>query len=380
MKEPRRLRPTWAQINLKNLAFNFHSVKAFVGKEINYMAVVKADGYGHGAMQCARKLEGKGIDWFGVALVEEGVNLRNSGITKPILCLGSFWSGQESLILKYNLTPVVYQSETAENLNRTAREKGIIKEIHIKIDTGMGRIGARFDEVKVLLEGLKKLKNLRIEGLMTHFAAADDLKQNDFTNLQINRFKETVKFFEENGIYPKYRDLANSPGAIGHKNSRENMVRLGGVLYGLQDDVLPEEIEKPKLKPVLSLHTQIAHIKRVLKGESLGYGRTFRTARDSLIATVPIGYHDGYRRGLSNRSSVLINGNLAPVVGRISMDWTIIDVTDVPNVSFGDEVVLIGEQNGKIVKAEDLARLLDTISYEITCGISQRVVRKYIGE
>lgn len=156
------------------------------------------------------------------------------------------------------------------------------------------------------------------------------------------------------------------------------MVRLGGVLYGLGDDVLPEEIEKPHLEPVLSLHTQIAHIKRLPKGETLGYSRTFITERDSLIATIPIGYHDGYRRGLSNKSNVIINGAFAPVVGRISMDWTILDVTDVPDAKIGSEVVLIGDQNGLSVKAKDLAARLETISYEITCGINQRVPRTFV--
>jgi alanine racemase len=284
------------------------------------------------------------------------------------------------LLLEHNLTPVIYQPEIAEIFNRAAKDKGLIADVHIKIDTGMGRIGARFDEVKVLVEVFKKLKNLRIDGIMTHFASADDLRQNDFTDLQIKRFNEAAKIFEANGFCPNYKDLANSPAAVGHKNSLGNMVRLGGVLYGLGDDVLPEEIEKPDLKPVLSLYTQIAQIKRVPKGESLGYSRTFVTKRDSLIATVPIGYHDGYRRGLSNKSRVIINGVFAPVVGRISMDLTILDVTDVADAKVGNEVVLIGEQNGLTVKAKDLAAHLDTISYEITCGINQRVPRIFVSD
>ena len=372
-------RPTWAEINLDNLAFNFQSVKKFVGENIKYMAVVKADAYGHGALACARRLEVENIDWFGVALPEEGLYLRDNGITKPILCLGSFWDGQESLIIEKKLTPVIYQIEKARKFNEIAQEKNLTADIHIKIDTGMGRLGARLEELQFLIKELKKLKNLRVEGLMTHFAAADDLRQNEFTNLQINRFDEAVKLFESEGVIPKYRDMANSPGAIGHKNSLGNMARLGGVLYGLGDDVLPEEIEKPELKPVLSLHSQITHLKRVKKGESLGYSRTFFTEKNSLIAVIPIGYHDGYRRGLSNKSRVLINGSFAPLVGRISMDWTILDVSDVPDVEVGDKVILIGEQKNNRIKAEELAGFLETISYEITCGINQRVVRKFVG-
>ncbi len=371
-------RPTWTEINLENLAFNFLSIKNFVGNAVEYMAVVKADGYGHGAVECARKLEEKGIDWFGVALPEEGLELRQNGIKTPVLCLGSFWAGQESFLLENDLTPVIYQKEAAEKFNRAAARKNLKAKIHLKVDTGMGRIGVRFDEVKEFVEVLKPLKNLCVEGVMTHFAAADNLLENDFTNLQIKRFDEAVKIFESNGFHPKYKDLANSPGAVAHSNSRGNMVRIGGILYGLGGDVLPKEIVKPELKPVMSLRSQIAHLKNVPKNETLGYSRTFLTERDSIIATVPIGYDDGYSRSLSNCGRVIINGVFAPVVGRISMDWTIIDVTDVPNVKIGDEVILIGSQNGLIVLAEDLGEKTATISYEITCGINRRVTRKYV--
>ena len=370
-------RPTWTEINLDNLAFNFKSVKHFVGAKLNYMAVVKADGYGHGAVNCARRLEQADIDWFGVALPEEGLELRENGIKKPILCLGSFWAGQENLLLENDLTPVIYRLEIAEKFNRAANDKKTIADVHIKIDTGMGRIGVRFDEVKDFAESLKKFTNLRVDGIMTHFATADNLSENDFTNEQIRRFDEAVLIFEEKGFRPRYKDLANSPAAVAHQNSRGNLVRIGGILYGLGDDVLPKEIEKPALKPVLSLHTRIAYLKKVPKGETLGYSRSFTTEKDSLIATLPIGYQDGITRRLSNKGRVLINGSFAPIVGRISMDWTILDVTDIPNVKINDEVILIGEENDKKITAEELARLTETISYEITCGIDRRVTRKY---
>ncbi len=379
MSEQNTQRPTWAKINLDNLAFNFHSVKHFVGQNLKYMAVVKADAYGHNSIQCARRLEAEGIDWFGVALPEEGIELRDLGIKTPILCLGSFWFGQEKSLLDNSLTPVIYQIEKAESFNESAKERGMIANVHIKIDTGMGRIGVRFDEVNALAEKLKDLKSIKVEGLMTHFAAADNLSENDFTDLQIKRFKESVAILETKGFHPVYKDLANSPGAIVHENSRENMVRLGGVLYGLGDDVLPKEVKKPELKPVMSISTRIAHLKKVPKGETLGYSRTFQTQKDSLIATIPIGYQDGLPRILSNQGRVLINGQFAPIVGRISMDWTILDVTDIPNVKLEDEVVILGEKNGLRITAEELAQLSDTISYEITCGINRRVTRKYVG-
>lgn len=372
-------RQTWATIHLDRLASNFRTVKNFVGNQIKYMAVVKANGYGHGAAECARRLEKEGIDWFGVALPEEGLKLREHQVTAPILCLGSFWDGQERMLLENDLTAVIFNLQKACLLNEAARKKRAIAPIHIKIDTGMGRIGIRFEEIVDFVSQIKKLENLRVEGLMTHFAAADSLKEIEFTDLQIERFYRAVEIFEENGFKLIYKDLANSPGAVMHKKSLGNMVRLGGVLYGLGNDIIPQSIEKPEIKPVLTLHTQIAHLKKVPKGETLGYSRTFKTKKDSLIASLPIGYQDGYSRALSNQGRVIINGIFAPIVGRISMDWTLADVSEIPNVKIGDEAVLIGEQAGKKITAEDLAELTDTISYEITCGISERVTRIYKG-
>jgi alanine racemase len=372
-------RPTFAEINLANLAFNFNSAKKFIGANINYMAVVKADGYGHGAVECAKKLESIGVEWLGVALPEEGLELRANKIKLPILSLGGFWSGQEKLLIEEKLTPVIYRLEQAENLNRAAQEKGVVVNVHIKIDTGMGRIGVRVDEVKNFVERLKNFRNLNIQGIMTHFAAADNLQENEFTNLQIKRFEDVLKIFAENRIEPTFRDLANSPGAVVHENSLGNMVRLGGILYGLGDDVLPAGVDKPELRPVMSVHTRISQLKKVPKGESIGYSRTFMTNKDSLIATIPIGYQDGFARSLSNCGRVIINNCFAPVVGRVSMDWTIVDVTSVPNVKVDDEVIIIGSNNGLSITAEELARKTGTISYEITCRINYRISKKYVG-
>lgn len=372
-------RPTWVEINLDNLAFNFHSVRNFIGENVEIMAMVKADAYGHSAIECAKRLEEENIDWFGVALPEEGLELRQNGIKKRILCLGSYWKGQEKLCLENDITPIIFDIEKAEIYDATAKKSGIVADIHVKIDTGMGRVGVRFDEAEKFAEKLKSFSNLKLEGLMTHFASADNLSENDFTNLQIERFNKCVKMFEDKGFYPKYKDLANSPGAIVHENSRSNLVRLGGILYGLGDDVLPNKVLKPELKPILSLYSKIALLKKVPKGETLGYGRTFKAERDSMIATIPVGYQDGYSRVLTNKSKVIINGFFADVVGRISMDWTIVDVTDIPNVKIDDEVILIGKSSKLEIKAEDLAVLSDTISYEITCGINRRVWRKYVG-
>ena len=376
MNELTSQRPTWAEINLENLAHNFHSAKRFIGG-VKYMAVVKADAYGHGAVECAKRLEKEGVDWFGVALPEEGVELRKAGIRKLILCLGGFWDGQEDLALSYRLTPVVFQIEKARILNDAAARRGTDISIHVKIDTGMGRIGVRHDHVAEFADALRPLEHLRVEGIMTHFAAADDLSQNEFTDLQIERFNSSVETFRSKGFKPAYLDLANSPGAVAHPAARSNLVRLGGILYGLGGDVLPGGIEKPELKPVMSLYTKIAHLKKVPAGETIGYGRTFTTESDAVIATIPIGYQDGYSRTLSNISHAIVNARKAPVAGRISMDWTTIDVTEIPDAKIGDVVTLIGEDRGLGVRAEDLARATNTISYEITCGINRRVPRIY---
>ncbi len=371
-------RPTWAEIDLKNLAENFRATKEFVGAGLKYMAVVKADGYGHGAVECARRLEKEGIDWFGVALPEEGVQLREAGIRKLILCLGSFWEGQESLLLNYNLTPTIFRLDLAERFNRAARERGMTADVHVKIDTGMGRVGVRYDAISEFAGKLKEFENLRVDGLMTHLAAADNLAENPFTDEQVKRFEESAAIFHEKGFRPSYRDLANSPGAIGHPNTRGNMVRLGGVLYGLGGDVLPKEIDKPDLRPVLSLYSRIALLKKVPAGETLGYSRTFETKRDSVVATVPIGYQDGYARQLSNSGRVLLNGKYVPVAGRVSMDWIQLDVTDAPECGIGDKITLIGAENGNAVSIEEIAQKTGTISYEVSCGISARVPRVYL--
>ena len=370
-------RPTEAVIDLNALAFNFHSTRSLVGTDVKYMAVVKADAYGHGAIECARRLEADGIDWFGVAIPEEGVEIRKAGVKTPILCLGSFWPGQEELLFEYGLTTVIYDIERARHLSRFAADKGTV-DIHVKIDTGMHRVGVDFSEADAFANELKTFTNLRVNGLLTHFSSAENPREDDFTALQIQRFKEACEIFRKAGHDPEWLDMANSPAAIAHADSRGNMVRLGGALYGLLDDIMPEKTPLPELKPVLSLRSQIAYVRHVPAGETLGYGRIYRTDGDSRIALLPIGYADGYPRGLSNRGKAWVTGHLVPVVGRISMDWTFLDVTDASDVQIGDEVYLIGGGNAA-VKAADLARELDTIGYEITCGISPRVCRRYIG-
>ena len=374
-------RPTWAEIDLNHLAANFKRVKQRVGPVARVMAVVKANAYGHGAVACARRLVNEGVDWFGVALPEEGIELRSAGITQPVLCLGGFWPGQAAACVQHQLTPVVYRLDMLEALNQAALNAGVVADVHVKVDTGMGRLGIRFDELTEFVAALERFQNVRIDGIMSHLAAADDASCRPLTRDQIQRFEDAVVVFRDQGYRPTHLHLANSAGVYGHRDAWGNMVRPGGVLYGLWRDVLPPTTNHPELLPVMSLHTRISLLKWVPPGETLGYGCTFEASRRSLIATLPVGYHDGYMRGLSNRAHVVVRGMFAPVVGRISMDLTLIDVTNVSGVEVDDHVTLLGwdRRNAELkIVAEDLARIVGTLSYEVTCGVSERVPKVYL--
>ena len=368
-------RPTWAEIDLDALAQNFRVIRERVGPGVKILAAVKANAYGHGAVECSTRLEREGVDWFGVALPEEGIELRNAAISKPILCLGGIWAGQENACIRQDLTPVVYRLDVVEALDRAAKDAGTAVNVHLKIDTGMGRLGVRADDVPDFCAALKRFANIRLDGLMTHLASADDKEQTGVTALQLQRFEQAVAAFRDHGFNPVYIHAANSAGLFTFAESRANMVRPGGTLYGFTRDVLPANIEEPKLRPVMSLYSRIMLLKSVPKGEKIGYGGTFDTTRDSVIATIPIGYDDGYRRAFSNHARVIVRGQFAPVVGRVSMDLTIIDVTDVADVGLDDPVTLLGHDGDCSITAEDLGELAGTISYEITCGISSRVPR-----
>lgn len=372
-------RPTWAEIDLNNLAENFNTIKQRVSPTTRVMAVVKANAYGHGAVACARKLAT--ADWFGVALPEEGIELRAAGIAQPVLCLGGFWPGQAAMCIQQKLTPVVYRLDMTESLNQAAADAGTVVDVHVKVDTGMGRLGIRFDQLSEFVTALAQFRHVRIDGLMSHLAAADDAACQPLTLDQIHRFEEAVTVFSDHGYRPTYLHLANSAGIFGHRKTWGNMVRPGGVLYGLWRDVLPLTTSDAALLPVMSLHSRISLLKWVPPGETIGYGCTFEASRRSLIATLPVGYYDGYMRGLSNRAHVIVRGVYAPVVGRVSMDLTLIDVTNVPAVEVDDQVTLLGwsrDHAGLKITAEDLARIVGTLSYEVTCGVAERVPRVYV--
>jgi len=375
-------RPTWAEIDLNNLAANFNRVRQRVSPVARVMAVMKANAYGHGAVACARRLANEGADWFGVALPEEGIELRSAGIAQPVLCLAGFWPGQAAACIQHNLTPVVYRLDAIEALNQAASNAGVVADVHVKVDTGMGRLGVRFDQLSEFVNALAQFRNVRIDGIMSHLAAADDMTCEPLTRGQIQRFEDAVVVFRDHGYHPTHLHLANSAGIFGHRDAWGNMVRPGGVLYGLWRDVLslPASTD-PGLLPVMSLHSRISLLKWVPAGETIGYGCTFEASRRSLIATMPVGYHDGYMRGLSNRAHVIVRGVYAPVVGRVSMDLSLVDVTNVTGVELDDQVTLLGwnrQQAELKIPAEDLARIVGTLSYEVTCGISERVPRVYV--
>lgn len=398
-------RPTWVEIDLDALAHNFQIVRQCVGPEVKVMAVVKANAYGHGAIQCARRLATEGAAWFGVATPEEGVELRAAAFTQPILCLGGFWEGQAAICLRHGLTPVVYRVDMVEALDRAAQALNTVADVHVKIDTGMGRLGVRFDRASDFADALKRFKHIRVDGLMSHLAAADDRACEPLTSSQVKRFAAVVGAFHERGYKPSYQHLANSAGIFDHPSAWGNMVRPGGILYGLWRDVLApgsttsdsdrmlspangialanDDRRHPAhtFKPVMSLHSRISMLKWVPIGETIGYGCTYEATRETLVATLPLGYNDGYMRGLSNRGRAIIRGAHALVIGRVSMDLTLIDVTNVPGAEIGDIVTLLGIANHNpelLITAEDIARTVGTLSYEVTCGISPRVTRVYL--
>ena len=371
-------RPTWAEIDLDQLAANYHSIHQFVGKDVEIMAVVKADAYGHSAQACSRRLVDEGAWWLAVATAEEAVELRHAGITARILVFGSIFPGQEREFLNFDLTPTLFHLEQAETLNDEASKHDAIAKVHVKVDTGMNRVGFRPEICEQAAARLSEMTNIEVEGIMTHFAVAEKLSHTEFTEHQMAEFAKAVQIFHDAGHRPTYINIANSPGAVMHPLARSKMVRIGGLLFGLADDVINESVERPELKPIMSLYSRVTLLKTIRKGETVGYGRTFTAERDTVVATIPVGYNDGYRRGLSNKAHAIVNGNRAPIVGRVSMDWTTLDVTDCGEVNVGDRVTLIGEDGDAKVKAKDLAEACDTISYEITCGIGKRVPRIFV--
>jgi len=368
-------RPTVALIDLHALAHNFGEVRRRAGNR-NILAMVKAQAYGHGAVAVSQKLAELGAHMLGVALVEEGVELRDAGISLPILVMGPVFPEQAAAIVRAGLTPTVFTQAMARALSTAAMDAGTTQKVHVKIDTGMGRLGLLPEEAAGFVADLSKLPGLAVEGVMTHFADAD-LRDKHFADRQMERFESFLRNLGNQGIMVPLRHAANSAAVLEYDRALFTMVRPGIMLYGYNP---LESRVTADLRPVMTLKTRIAFLKKVPAGTPISYGRTFVTQRESLIATIPLGYADGFRRDLSNRGEMLVRGRRAPVAGRVCMDMTMLDVTAVHGVMEGDEVVLIGSQERERITADEIASTCGTISYEVLCGISSRVPRVYSSE
>jgi len=364
-------RPTWAEVNLGNLEHNFREVKSLLPDKVRVLVTVKADAYGHGLIPVSKRLVACGVDYLGVASIDEGIALRMAGIKTPILLLGLIFKKDIASLFTFKLTPTICDREIASALNTKARALKKTIRLHIKVDTGMGRIGVLHNDAFKLVKDIHKFKNIIIEGIFTHFAFADLNRK--FTIHQISLFKKLVEGLRKDGIVIPLVHAANSIGLIDYNDSHFTMVRPGLVIYGLH----PKESLKINLKPVLALLTCIVFIKQVGSGYSISYGRTYITKRSSRIVTLPIGYGDGYPRNLSNLAPILIAGKRFRVSGRVCMDQIMVDVGNL-NPKIGDEVVLIGRQGKRKITTEELADLSGTIPYEIVCGLGSRIPRIYI--
>ncbi len=372
MIRPQGHRPTYVEIDLAALQHNLAKARLQAGDGRQILAVVKADAYGHGAARVAPALELAGADLFGVAIVEEGVALRRAGITRPILVLGGTYPGQEDELFEHDLVPILFDPETARRLDARAGAVGRVLPFHLKIDTGMGRIGFRPEELPFLLEELGGLKSLVMEGLISHLAMADD-PQHPFTDEQVERFRACLAEVRRAGFAPRYVHLSNSAALFSRELPECNLVRPGIVLYGgLPAPCFAGCID---LRPVMSFRTSVAQIKKVPAGTGVSYGHRFVAQRPTVLAAIPVGYADGYSRLLSNCGEVLIRGKRARVAGTVCMDWTLIDVTDIPGVEVGDEVTLLGRDDGQSITAEEWAERIGSISYEVFCQVSKRVPR-----
>jgi len=369
-------RPTIAEIDLRALAFNYRQIEKKIPRGTRILGVVKADAYGHGAVPVSLKLAQLGVEYLGVAMSDEGVRLREGGVKTPILLLGGIYREDVDWAFRYHLTPVVFQKESLHLLSREAARRKRKVRVHLKVDTGMGRLGVPISLWPAFLAELQRFPEIEIEGILSHYSMADET-ENPFTRKQWKAFQEAVAIGESMGVHFKYKHIANSAGLAAFPSWSGNLVRPGIILYGSYPS--PAVRNLIKLKPVMTLKTRIGLLKRVPPGERISYGGTFVTRRESLIATLPIGYGDGYNRKLSNQGEVLIRGRRAPVVGRVCMDYIMADVTDIPKVSLRDEAVLMGRQGRAQITPEEIAEKVDSISYEMLCLVGKRVPRVYIG-
>lgn len=365
-------RPTVCYIDHENLRWNFRQARSRVSPRVKILSMVKANGYGHGAAAIAKTLAAEGSYAFGVATVEEAIELRRHDIGVPILVVAGIYLGQLDLFFEYGLTPVVHDMDGLRRLEAEVSRRGAALPAHLKIDTGMGRIGFVPAELASWLPPLKNLKAVKLAGVFSHFSHAESV-EGQYTSSQLDVFQSVVSDLRSQGINPPLVHLANSAATITLPEAHFDMVRPGLMLYGVYPSAAMTE--RILLRPVLSWRTRILQLKKVPRNTSISYGQTFVTKRDSQIATLPIGYADGYPRLLSNRGEALVSGKRAPVAGRVCMDLTMLDVTDIAGVQQGDEVVLLGRQGEQVITVDEMAAWANTISYEILTSIGARVPR-----
>lgn len=379
---PSSLRPTWAEVSLEKLRRNFRLTQQHVGPGVTVCAVVKADAYGHGAIECARALEAEGAGWLGVTSTDEGVRLRSAGIKARILLMTGFWRGEEEVVVEQDLTPAVWQRESLKLLDAAARKLKKEAAVHVKIDTGMSRLGVAHDHVAAFCLLLPTVESLRVEGVFTHLASSE-IVDAESNAQQLVRFEAALATFRKHGYEPKFTHAANSSAIVARTDACYNFVRPGISLYGyylpfLSSTGRPSEIRGLPVEPVLSWKTRIIGMRTVGAGAGIGYGGA-HTAREPLtLAVLPLGYADGLNRQLSSLGRVLLRGAVAPIVGRISMDLTLVDVTGISAAEIGDEVTILGADGEHRLDAWEHATLAQTIPYEILCGISARVPRRYV--
>ncbi len=378
MWEAQHDRPTVAEVDLASIARNIAAIRRRIGPKPEMMAVVKADAYGHGAIQVASTALTSGATWLGVALVEEGVVLRKSGIIAPILVFGQLFPGQARRALRYSLSCTVSTYEFAEALSVAATQEGKKGKCHIKVDTGMGRIGVSPRQTAIFVRRVAMLPNVEVEGIYTHFATAD-ADDKSFAREQLSRFMQVIDVLRDVGVTVQFRHAANSAACVDMPEARLDLVRPGILMYGLSPfgrERFQQVKKEMDIQPALSLKTRVCFVKRVSTGTPVSYGATYVTEEDTVIATLPIGYADGLSRGMSNRGEVLIRGKRLPIVGRVCMDQCMVDAGGL-DVEVGDEAVLIGRQGGEEISAEEVADRLGTITYEVVCAIGRRVPRVY---
>lgn len=377
MYDLREIRPAYAEVNLDNLAHNIREVRRLAAKGSQVMAVIKADGYGHGSTKIAQTLLENGADRLAVAVLDEAIELRKAGIKAPVFVLGYTQPERAEEVVNYDLEQSVYSLEAASALSKAAQAQGKTVPVHIKVDTGMGRIGLQVNEQAVeTIKTIHALPGVMVKGLFTHFAVADEVDKS-YTQMQFERFGWICSQLEAQGINIEIKHCGNSATIIDLPDMHLNMVRAGIMLYGLapSPDVMLNKLE---LKQVMSLKVRISHVKEIETGQSVSYGRKFIAEKKSKIASLPIGYADGYTRLLSGKAEALVKGQRVPVVGRICMDQCMIDVTGIEDVKVGDEVVLFGQQGDGFISIDEIAEKLGTINYEVVCMISRRVPRVYV--